>query len=294
MGPQTPVFSSYCPGRSLLEAVNDTCNNQDGASDSCDSTVAGTATPPGLPSPRGTPEMVPPSPPGIPMPFREGMSPHPTSPGQSTPPSSRPATPPGLVSPAPTSFQAPPGLTLPAGVEQPVLGSVGSAGHDQGLCRPCGFFHHKNGCAAGTSCTFCHLCPAGAIERQRKLKRQLLRSMRNNGESQCCKESPKPAAAAACGASRLPLVQDDTTQCSRAEVNSTHGDEWNALRNCETGRHETQGKQAQWPNKALSQSTPRTGGTGSEMTSFAKARVPGLVDSRYLANFGHHCMGFSL
>lgn len=59
------------------------------------------------------------------------------------------------------------------------LPSVGSVGHSRGLCRPCGFVHHKDGCQMGSSCNFCHLCPRGAIEYQRKMKRRLNRAARN-------------------------------------------------------------------------------------------------------------------
>lgn len=58
------------------------------------------------------------------------------------------------------------------------LPSIGSVGHSYGLCRPCGFVHHKGGCTAGADCSFCHLCPPGTIEKQRKMKRQLVRSQR--------------------------------------------------------------------------------------------------------------------
>jgi hypothetical protein len=58
------------------------------------------------------------------------------------------------------------------------LPSLGSVGHCYGVCRPCGFVHHKGGCTAGKDCSFCHLCPAGTIEKQRKMKRHLVRSQR--------------------------------------------------------------------------------------------------------------------
>lgn len=57
------------------------------------------------------------------------------------------------------------------------LTSIGSVGHIYGLCRPCGFVHHKGGCTAGADCSFCHLCPPGTIEKQRKMKRQLVRAL---------------------------------------------------------------------------------------------------------------------
>jgi hypothetical protein len=63
---------------------------------------------------------------------------------------------------------------------QPILElpSIGSIGHGSGLCAPCGFVHHKGGCQAGTECRFCHLCPPGIIEHQRKMKRRAARASR--------------------------------------------------------------------------------------------------------------------
>jgi len=63
------------------------------------------------------------------------------------------------------------------------LPSIGSLCHGQGCCKPCGFVHHKDGCSAGVSCNFCHLCPPGAIERQRQKKRQLVRAARRDPNS---------------------------------------------------------------------------------------------------------------
>jgi len=56
--------------------------------------------------------------------------------------------------------------------------SEGSKEHFNGKCEPCGFFHHRGGCAKGTACTFCHLCPPGSIEQQRKQKRREARAKR--------------------------------------------------------------------------------------------------------------------
>lgn len=39
--------------------------------------------------------------------------------------------------------------------------------HDVGRCKPCAFFHTK-GCQSGTSCTFCHLCPANEKQRRKR------------------------------------------------------------------------------------------------------------------------------
>eukprot|EP00930_Biecheleria_cincta_P018163 TRINITY_DN14239_c0_g1_i1.p1 TRINITY_DN14239_c0_g1~~TRINITY_DN14239_c0_g1_i1.p1 ORF type:complete len:157 (-),score=16.62 TRINITY_DN14239_c0_g1_i1:13-414(-) len=47
------------------------------------------------------------------------------------------------------------------------LPSVGSAGHHLKLCRPC-VFVHKDGCQAGASCKFCHLCSANEKRLRKK------------------------------------------------------------------------------------------------------------------------------
>lgn len=91
--------------------------------------------------------------------------------------------------------------------------SLGSIGHDGGLCRPCGFFHHKGGCSAGVDCTFCHLCPAGTIERQRKLKRQVVRAARYSQRSQ-----------GSSSGSSTPPEHDDFSQCSTADTLSAPTD----------------------------------------------------------------------
>jgi len=47
------------------------------------------------------------------------------------------------------------------------LPTVGSAGHNEGNCKPCAFFHIK-GCESGMKCAFCHLCPADEKRRRHK------------------------------------------------------------------------------------------------------------------------------
>jgi hypothetical protein len=53
--------------------------------------------------------------------------------------------------------------------------TVGSAGHNLGICKPCAFFHSK-GCQNGVNCTFCHLCLHGEKKRRQKDRKQLLRA----------------------------------------------------------------------------------------------------------------------
>jgi len=80
---------------------------------------------------------------------------------------------PALVLPPPPPPPPPPRA-------QPVVGSkscptVGSAGHQLGLCKPCAFFYTK-GCQGGTSCVFCHLCPPGEKKRRQKARHQTIKA----------------------------------------------------------------------------------------------------------------------
>mmetsp|Transcript_4668 Transcript_4668/g.11331 ORF Transcript_4668/g.11331 Transcript_4668/m.11331 type:complete len:246 (+) Transcript_4668:69-806(+) len=67
--------------------------------------------------------------------------------------------------------------TRAAEVAAAVLPTMGSAGHFDGTCKPCAFFHTK-GCRQGFGCEFCHLCEAGERKRRRKEKVTLLRQQR--------------------------------------------------------------------------------------------------------------------
>lgn len=48
-----------------------------------------------------------------------------------------------------------------------LLPSVGSLGHNAGMCKPCAFLYNK-GCASGVDCQFCHLCGPGEKKRRAK------------------------------------------------------------------------------------------------------------------------------
>mmetsp|Transcript_47781 Transcript_47781/g.89525 ORF Transcript_47781/g.89525 Transcript_47781/m.89525 type:complete len:227 (+) Transcript_47781:59-739(+) len=129
-------------------------------------------------------------------------------PGLDAPPPGLVAPPPGLVAPPPGLVAPPPGLgecqsedsegenrdhelkhtlelhhLLAAIDNRSGLPSVGSAGHHAGTCKPCGFFHTR-GCTDGAACSFCHICPHGTIERQRKEKRHLVRALQRKQRSQ--------------------------------------------------------------------------------------------------------------
>jgi len=48
--------------------------------------------------------------------------------------------------------------------------------HTKGNCRPCAYFLSKgDGCRWGESCSFCHLCPVGALKKKKKQKIKALR-----------------------------------------------------------------------------------------------------------------------
>lgn len=53
--------------------------------------------------------------------------------------------------------------------------SIGSAGHQLGMCRPCDFMYRGDGCRAGPKCKYCHLCPCGKLQRRQKEKKVALR-----------------------------------------------------------------------------------------------------------------------
>jgi len=51
-----------------------------------------------------------------------------------------------------------------------VVGSVGSALHGTGLCKPCAWFWKPGGCKNGDECNHCHLCPEGELKARKKSK----------------------------------------------------------------------------------------------------------------------------
>jgi hypothetical protein len=49
--------------------------------------------------------------------------------------------------------------------------------HIKGDCRPCAYFSHKtDGCRWGENCSFCHLCPPGALKRKKREKIKALQA----------------------------------------------------------------------------------------------------------------------
>jgi len=61
--------------------------------------------------------------------------------------------------------------------------SIGSQGHDEGLCNPCAWLW-KNGCARGAKCGYCHLCGDGELKARRKLKTKLLKNIERQHKRQ--------------------------------------------------------------------------------------------------------------
>lgn len=55
--------------------------------------------------------------------------------------------------------------------------SRGSAGHNDGICKPCAFLYTK-GCDNGFDCPFCHLCEPGEKKKRRKAKMEVRRTTR--------------------------------------------------------------------------------------------------------------------
>eukprot|EP00747_Dinoflagellata_sp_TGD_P157838 gnl/TRDRNA2_/TRDRNA2_177776_c2_seq1.p1 gnl/TRDRNA2_/TRDRNA2_177776_c2~~gnl/TRDRNA2_/TRDRNA2_177776_c2_seq1.p1 ORF type:complete len:240 (-),score=25.80 gnl/TRDRNA2_/TRDRNA2_177776_c2_seq1:531-1250(-) len=49
-------------------------------------------------------------------------------------------------------------------------GSVGSALHGTGFCKPCAWLWTPQGCDHGAECHYCHDCPEGEIRRRKKEK----------------------------------------------------------------------------------------------------------------------------
>jgi hypothetical protein len=66
----------------------------------------------------------------------------------------------------------PPGLT-----EEPSGGLVsrGSAMHGAGNCTPCAWFWKPIGCQNDKDCSYCHICPDGAVKARKKAKMVTLR-----------------------------------------------------------------------------------------------------------------------
>jgi hypothetical protein len=58
----------------------------------------------------------------------------------------------------------------------PEMPSVGSAGHWNGICKPCAFM--ARGCTSGVNCPFCHLCDVNEKKRRRKDKISFMRELR--------------------------------------------------------------------------------------------------------------------
>jgi len=74
------------------------------------------------------------------------------------------------------------------GPSAPPKQSVGSAGHDNLMCKPCAFYHTK-GCSSGASCQFCHMCGPG--EKKKRKKDATTPTPKGKGSSPDDVESPE-------------------------------------------------------------------------------------------------------
>merc|ERR1719253_1961073 len=83
-----------------------------------------------------------------------------------------------VAMPMSMSMMAEPGLSgvsfLSKEVNLSNLFSIGGEAHISGRCKPCAFFH-KQGCANGGNCIFCHQCPPHEKQRRKRLRRRMLR-----------------------------------------------------------------------------------------------------------------------
>jgi hypothetical protein len=70
--------------------------------------------------------------------------------------------------------------------------SSGSALHGTGQCLPCAWAWRPNGCKAGSSCNYCHLCPDGELKRRKKEKVAAIRA----GERMAAAQARRSGAAA--------------------------------------------------------------------------------------------------
>eukprot|EP00446_Apocalathium_sp_SHHI-4_P010991 CAMPEP_0177155422 /NCGR_PEP_ID=MMETSP0367-20130122/2165_1 /TAXON_ID=447022 ORGANISM="Scrippsiella hangoei-like, Strain SHHI-4" /NCGR_SAMPLE_ID=MMETSP0367 /ASSEMBLY_ACC=CAM_ASM_000362 /LENGTH=295 /DNA_ID=CAMNT_0018600769 /DNA_START=58 /DNA_END=945 /DNA_ORIENTATION=- len=80
----------------------------------------------------------------------------------------------------------PPRASVAGKVADGSLASLGSANHAQRKCKPCAFMH-KDGCASGSQCRFCHLCPLGEKKtrtKERKDRWQTARQVRAERQDQ--------------------------------------------------------------------------------------------------------------
>ena len=64
-------------------------------------------------------------------------------------------------------------------ISRPGEYSKGASDHGSGICKPCAWFHHAEGCRHAGDCEFCHMCPAGEIKKRKKEKQKLIKSMKS-------------------------------------------------------------------------------------------------------------------
>lgn len=95
---------------------------------------------------------------------------------------------PGTATVSPLPPSQPPSHPAPGCPEMP---SLGSSGHVRGNCKPCAFVH-KQGCAEGFACKFCHLCMPGEGKRRQKEKRAKMME-RSNRRKMAATQASSPS-----------------------------------------------------------------------------------------------------
>jgi len=88
----------------------------------------------------------------------------------------------GVHYPPEAPYLSYPPPVMPIGPELQSQGTLGSAGHEIGNCKPCAFVYTK-GCQSGAQCAFCHLCPPGEKDRRKKVKHIMARIRRKGGKA---------------------------------------------------------------------------------------------------------------
>lgn len=67
--------------------------------------------------------------------------------------------------------------TAEANLAPTLLISRGSALHEAGICKPCGWFWKIGGCKNGKDCDHCHSCPKDSIKARKRAKAQAMATL---------------------------------------------------------------------------------------------------------------------
>mmetsp|Transcript_113186 Transcript_113186/g.283324 ORF Transcript_113186/g.283324 Transcript_113186/m.283324 type:complete len:373 (+) Transcript_113186:136-1254(+) len=160
----------YCPGELLAKVSLFGGDGSSGSGGGSSSSQAAASLPPPLPGSSSASAV-----PGYLL-IGEPALARPAGPGTSCfSPASVPDT--AAVAAAAAAAGEPLAVALPGSEQCPRgLPTVGSAGHQFRLCKPCAFVNTK-GCKDGAACKFCHLCGPGEKKRRKKEKSAFWRTV---------------------------------------------------------------------------------------------------------------------